>query len=303
MSFIQKILIKFIIIIDDCSSKKQIIFPFFLLANLHVDRSAELLAGVDGVGTELLLDTEDLVELGQTLGTGRGTGLDLAGAETNSNVGDGDILGLTGAVRNHDTPAVGVGVLGSLDGLGESTDLVHLEQEGVARLELNGLLDAQGVGDSQVITDNLEVRGLVEVGPGLPVVLSEGVLDGDNGVLLGQGLVEVGELLVGEPLGGVAVGVLEVKVVLLGISLVELGRGNIHGNGDLASVAGLLDGLGDQVKSLLGGLNIGSDTTLVTDVAGGLAVLLLSKSLELLVDLRTLAESLGEGGSSAGGNC
>lgn len=200
---------------------------------------------------------------------------------------------------DHDTPAVGVGVLGGLDGLGEGTDLVDLEEKGVARLELDGLLDAEGVGDSQVITDNLEVGGLVEVAPGLPVVLSEGVLNGDNGVLGSQLLVQVGELLVGEPLGGVTLGVLEVEVVLLLLDLVELAGGNVHGNGHLASVAGLLDGIGDQVQSLLSGLNIGSNTTLVTDVTSGLAVLLLGKGLELLVDLRALAESLREGGSRA----
>ena len=271
--------------------------------NLQVDRGTEVLASVDGVLTELLLDAEDLVELGKTLGTGRSTGLDLAGTETDSNVSNGDILGLTGAVGDHDTPAVGVGVLGGLDGLGESADLVDLEEEGVARLELNGLLDAQGVGNGQVITDNLEVGGLVEVAPGLPIILSEGVLDGDNGVLGSKLLVQVGELLVGDPLGGVAIGVLEVEVVLLLLGLVELAGGNVHGDRHLASVAGLLNGIGNEVKSLLGGLNIGSDTTLVADVASGLAVLLLGKGLELLVDLRALAEGLGEGGSGAiGGN-
>lgn len=275
--------------------------PIYAAERLHLqaDRSAELLASVDSVGTKLLLNTEDLVKLGKTLGTGRGTGLDLTGTEANSDVSNGDILGLTGTVRDHDTPAVGVGVLGSLDRLGEGTDLVDLQEKGVARLELNGLLDAQRVGDSQVITDNLEVGGLVEVAPGLPVVLSEGVLDGDNGVLGSEGLVEVGKLLVGEPLGGVTLGVLEVKIVLLGILLVELAGGNIHGDLDLASVASLLNGIGDEVKSLLSGLNIRSDTTLVTDVTGGLTVLLLGESLELLVDLGTLAEGLGESGSSA----
>lgn len=68
---------------------------------------------------------------------------------------------------------------------------------------------------------------------------------------------------------------------------------------DLAGVASLLNGLGDEVKSLLCGLDIGSNTTLVTDVTGGLAILLLGQSLELVVDLSTLAETLREGGSSA----
>ena len=121
---------------------------------LQVNSVAELLAGVDGVGTELLLNTEDLVQLGQTLGAARSTGLDLARAETDSNVGNGDILSLTRAVGHHDTPVVGVRVLGGLDRLGQRTDLVDLEQKSVAGLELDGLLDTEGVGHGQVVTGN-----------------------------------------------------------------------------------------------------------------------------------------------------
>lgn len=49
-------------------------------------------------------------------------------------------------MRYHDTPAVGVRVLSGLDGLGQGTDLVDLEQESIACLRLDGLLDALGVG-------------------------------------------------------------------------------------------------------------------------------------------------------------
>jgi hypothetical protein len=80
--------------------------------------------------------------------------------------------------------------------------LVDLEQQGIARLELDGLLNELGVGDRQIVTmmneykiskkkpdylpNNLEVGGLVEVAPGLPVVLGERIFDADDGVLLGQ---------------------------------------------------------------------------------------------------------------------
>ncbi|KAI6759168.1 hypothetical protein HG531_013929 [Fusarium graminearum] len=259
-----------------------------------VNRLAEVLTRVDSLVTELLLNAEDLVELGETLRSGRSTGLDLASTETDSNVGDGDVLSLTGSVRDHDTPAVGVRVLGSLDGLGQGTNLVDLEKESVARLELDGLLDAERVGDSQIITDNLDVLGLGEVAPSLPVVLSEGVLDGDDGVLLAELRVHVGELLVGDPLGGVGLGVLEVEIVLLLGLLVELTGGDVHGNLHLAGVASLLNGVGDELESLLSSLDIRGNTTLVTDVAGGLAVSLLGKTLKSLVDLSTLAESLRE---------
>jgi len=49
------------------------------------------------------------------------------------------------------------------------------------------------------------------VGPSLPIVLGEGVLDGTDVVLLAVGVVKSGELLTGEPLGGVRVGVLRVS--------------------------------------------------------------------------------------------
>jgi hypothetical protein len=280
--------------------KKLLLWNHEAESSLHVDGGAELVTGVDGFVTELLLDTKDLVELGKTLRTGRGTSLDLAGTETDNDVGNGDVLSLTGTVRNHDTPASGEGVLGGVDGLGNGTDLVDLEEKSVASLGLDSLLDELRVGDGKVIADNLEVGGLVEVAPGLPVVLGEGVLDRNNGVLGGELLVLVGKLLVSHPLALIGVGVLEVKVVLLLVGFVELGGGNVHGDLDLASVASLLNGVGDEVKSLLSGLNVGSDATLVTDVAGRLAVPLLGEGLQLLVDLSTLAHGLGEGGSSAG---
>jgi hypothetical protein len=267
-----------------------------MITCLQVNSSAEVVSSVDGVVTELLLDTEDLVELGKTLRSGRSTGLDLSSAETNDDVSNGDIFSLTRAVRDHDTPSGTKGVLSSLDSLSDGTNLVDLEQKCVAGLELDGLLDELGVGDSQVITDNLEVGSLVEVRPCLPIILSEGVLNADNGVLLGQRLVELSELLVCEPLALVAVGVLEVHVVLLLLGLVEFAGSDIHGNLDLASVASLLDGVGDEVKGLLWSLNIGSNTTLVTDVSGRLSVPLLGEALELLVDLGTLAHGLGESG-------
>lgn len=55
-------------------------------------------------------------------------------------------------MRNHDAPSGTEGVFGSLDRLSDGTDLVDLQQKCVTRLELNGLLDELGVGDSQVIT-------------------------------------------------------------------------------------------------------------------------------------------------------
>lgn len=133
-----------------------------------VDSRAELVTSVYSVASKLFFDTKDLVELRKTLRTGRGTSFlflsvrnvwdcwsrthDLTGAKTDNDVRDSDILGLSGAVGNHYTPASGVRILRCLDGLGNATDLVDLEKESVASLVFDGLLDANGVCHSQIIT-------------------------------------------------------------------------------------------------------------------------------------------------------
>ncbi|KAK5632904.1 hypothetical protein RRF57_008618 [Xylaria bambusicola] len=143
-----------------------------------------------------------------------------------------------------------------------------------------------------IITNDLNVLSLVEVAPSLPVVLGKGIFNAHNWVLLGQFTVKSSKLFVGDPLVGVTVGVLEVKVVFLHVRLVELAGGNIHSDVHTSSVASFFDSLSDEVKGLFGSLNIGGNTTLVSNVAGRLAILLLGKRLQLLVDLSTLTHGL-----------
>ena len=109
------------------------------------------------------------------------------------------------------------------------------------------------------------------MGPRLPVILIEGVLNRDDGVLLDVAEVEVGELNTRDPLGWIRVRVLEVEVVLA--LLVELGRGDIESDLDLALVASLLDGLGEKLEGLLGTRHVGGETSLITDVDGCIAPL------------------------------
>lgn len=68
---------------------------------------------------------------------------------------------------------------------------------------------------------HLDLGGVGEVAPRLPVVLVERVLDRDDVVLLDELVVELGELLAREPLGRVRVGVLEAARERESISLEE----------------------------------------------------------------------------------
>ena len=151
-----------------------------------------------------------------------------------------------------------------LDGLRDGSDLVDLKQETVASLLLDGSFDAEGVGDSKIVTDDLDATFFGEVSPSLPIVLVEGILDGDDGILLNVADVEVGELDASEPLRGVRVGVLEVEVVLS--ILVKLGGGNVESDLDLSLIAGFLDGLAEELKGLVCTRHVGGESTLITDV-------------------------------------
>lgn len=151
-----------------------------------------------------------------------------------------------------------------LDGLGDGTDLVDLEQETIASLLFNGSLDAERVGHSEIVTDDLDTTLGSEVSPRLPVILVEGVLDGDDGVLRDVAEVEVGEFDTSDPLGRVRVGVLEVKIVLS--VLVKLGGCNVKSNFDLALVSGLLDRLGKEFQRFFGTRHVGGETSLITNI-------------------------------------
>jgi hypothetical protein len=102
------------------------------------------------------------------------------------------------------------------------------------------------------------------VRPRLPIVLVKRILDRHDGVLLDETEVDVRELLSSDPLGRVRVGVLEVEVVLA--VLVELGRGDVETDLDLAFVAGFLDRLDEEVEGFIGARDVGCESSLVTDV-------------------------------------
>eukprot|EP01084_Bolivina_argentea_P292679 503225_1 len=254
-----------------------------------------------GVAAKLLLDAQELVVLGSALATAGGTGLDLTAAQGDDEISDVGVLGLTRAVRDHDGPALGLAQLGGLDSLGDGADLVDLEEQRVAALLLDGGLDALSVGDGQVITHHLglALEGGGEAGPCLPVVLVEGVLDGDDGVVVGPLDVDLLEAL-GVDEGGVLV--LEGQVVLLGVLGPHLTGGAVHADGEHTLVAGGLDGLHQQGEGLVDVLDRGSEATLVTHVDGVLAVLLLQDVLEAVVDLAAHAHGLTEGGGLDGGD-
>ena len=147
-----------------------------------------------------------------------------------------------------------------IEGLGERTYLVHLDQDGVGSTHLDAFFKKLGVGHKEVVAHELHLvaQGLGEFHPALPVVLVETVLDRVDRIL-GDELLQVLDLLVvAQPLAvgilGHAVGQLLVVVVVApAFLLAKLAGGAVHGYGHILArlVAGILDGLHDAAQGIL----------------------------------------------------
>mmetsp|Transcript_38092 Transcript_38092/g.76335 ORF Transcript_38092/g.76335 Transcript_38092/m.76335 type:complete len:202 (-) Transcript_38092:853-1458(-) len=163
---------------------------------VHPSGRAEACAGVRSRLAQLLLDAQQLIVLGETLGAAGRAGLDLACAEADGEVGDVGILGLTGPVRSHHAPARCLGILDGLDRLGNRSDLVDLEQQSVGCLFFDRAGNLGGVRHGQVVANDLHV--LAELGhhvrPILPIVLVEAVLDRNDREVLDHAAVDVHQL-------------------------------------------------------------------------------------------------------------
>mmetsp|Transcript_54085 Transcript_54085/g.136063 ORF Transcript_54085/g.136063 Transcript_54085/m.136063 type:complete len:475 (-) Transcript_54085:104-1528(-) len=248
--------------------------------------AAECLSCVGGLAAELFLDADDLVVLGQSLRSAGGARLDLARAQADHQVANERVLRLARSVGDHDAPSVLLRDFARLDGLGDGADLVDLEEEGVACLGVEGLLDALDVGDEEVVADDLDLLAEVlgHLGVALKVVLVEGVLYRHHRVLVAELLVHVRQLVAADLLAAVVGRRLEVQVVLLVLG-VELGCGDVHADFDLSVVSGVLDGGHEELEALHVVLDVGGEAALVAHVGGVGAVLLLDDVLEAVVHL------------------
>ena len=105
---------------------------------------------------QLFFDAEELVVFGDAVGTAGGAGFDLAGAGAYGEVGDEGVFGFAGAVADDRGVAVATSQLDGVEGLGDGADLVDFDEDGVGDFLLDSLLEALGVGDEEVVADELD---------------------------------------------------------------------------------------------------------------------------------------------------
>src|SRR5690606_38974493 len=143
-------------------------------------------------------NAQQLVVLGDAVGTAQGAGLDLTGGSAYGQVGNGAVLGFTRTVGNYRGVTGGLGHLDGFQGLGQRANLVELDQDRIADALVDALLENLGVGHEQVVTDQLYLLTDL-VGqhlPARPVGLVHAIFDGNDRVALAQ----VGAII-GEPCG------------------------------------------------------------------------------------------------------
>ncbi len=251
-----------------------------------VERGA---AGVVGDVAQVFLDAQQLVVLGDAVGTAQRTGLDLARVGAHGDVGDGGVFRFARAVRDHGRVARALGHLDGGEGFGQRPDLVDLDEDRVADALVDAFLQDLGVGDEQVVAHQLNVlaQALGQVLPAVPVAFGHAVLDGDDGVLVHPGGQHVGPLL-----GRQADAAFAFQHVVA--VLEELAGGAVQAQGDLLAgrVAGGIDGLQDQLDGGLVVLDAGGEAAFVAH--GGAHALVVDDLLQGVEHLGAPAHGLAE---------
>ena len=167
-------------------------------------------------------------------------------------------------MAHHAGVATPVGQLHCFDGFGQRADLVHLDQDGIGHPFLDAAAQALHVGHEEVVPHELGVvpERIGHELPGGPIVLVASVLDADDRVLSTELLPVV------DP--GGAVHLLadtrqDVQALLL---VVEFAAGGIQGELEVLVrlVTGLFDGHQDGVECLFVGVEVRSESALVTNV-------------------------------------
>ncbi len=179
-----------------------------------------------------------------------------------------------------------------IEGFGEGADLIEFDQDGVCGTLGDALLKASGVGDKEVVTDELDViaEGIGEGFESVPIVFSEGIFDGDDRVALAE--VDV----IGDSFGGVDLFLIEVVFAIFE----ERACGGIECEADIFSglVSGIFDGLEDEFQGFFVVGEVGSEAAFVADV--GIEFAAFENFFEGMKDLGGGAKGFAEGGCADG---
>src|SRR5215471_3200419 len=201
----------------------------YVLLSLPLEGSECLPAPEDRCASQVSFYAKKLVVFGCALRSAGGSRLDLPYSRGNSQVGDREIFGLTGAVTHNAGITILAREINCVERLGQSADLVGLDQHRVSNTTFDTSLDSFGISDEQIIANQLNTRSelIGQHFPSVPIIFGEPVFDADNRIFVDQPHIVVDHLF-------------SRKSAILGpervfSAVVEFSRRRIEGKCDLIS--------------------------------------------------------------------
>ena len=185
--------------------------------------------------------------------------------------------------------------LDGLQCLGQGTNLVDLDEDGVAQSTGDAIGQALGVRDKEVITDELHLaaKSIREHLPALEVILSHAIFNRDDWIVRREVCPESHHFITRLH----DVGLPEVVATLCALMLcffVELSRCRVHCNLDLVTrgVASLCNRFHDDIQSFLVALEVWCIATFISNRRA--VALALKHRLQCVEDFRSPAQAFGK---------
>src|SRR6266704_850157 len=179
---------------------------------------------IDGIRTQDLLDSKQLVVFGEPIGPAQRSGLDLSTVGGHSYVGDCGVLRFAGTMTQDGGVTMRTRQFHGIQGFSERADLVHFNENRVGRSGIYSLLEKFDIGDEEIVAHKLDLiaQFLSEYFPMFPIAFSATVFDANDGILAAKLHIKFDELSAGEFFTGAFL------ESVAPISVVEFGRRHIE---------------------------------------------------------------------------
>lgn len=215
---------------------------------------------------EEFFNTHQLIVFADTVGTRSRTGLDLTCTQSHCEVGDGSVFSFARAVRHHCSIFVSLSQLNSVDGFGEGTDLVNLDEDRVSHALFKTHSQTFNVGYKQVVAHELALAadGVGEEFPAVPVVFSHTVFDRDDRIFFNPTFPIVNHLARSKFF---ACGPFE--FINAFFHIIEFRRCGVEGDADIVVrfIASVFHSLKDHFNSFFIRFQIRSETAFVANIS------------------------------------
>ena len=131
------------------------------------------------------MNSQKLVVLAYAIGSRHRAGLDLPGICRNREIGNKRVFAFTRPMRDDDAVRRLSRHIDGIQGFGERTDLIHLNEDCIRDAHSHAAREAFRVGDKKIVADELYLPAQLscEHLPAIPVVLGEAILDRDDRIL------------------------------------------------------------------------------------------------------------------------